>query len=274
MCYFLIVLGFWFLMIPAPQVQAAQPLETETARLLEAGTLRVETTFEFQTSSQGQEYLFPLAFTYGLRNDLELVVEPVVFSLIRPKGGERVHGFGDTEITLIYRFFDETPMIPALAIAGEVKIPTTHNKAIGTGEVDFGPTLVASKQFGKLDTHLNIGYFVLGNPSGVKLKNIVTYAAAAVYHLNEKIDLVGEVIGNTSSSPRIEGPEGTGTAALLRAQETGGENNLVPEATGGEVSGMLGARYYLQPNLVVSLGVTYDNSNAVLIRPGLTYLFH
>jgi len=33
----------------------------------------METTFEFQTSSQGQEYMFPLAFTYGLRNDLELV---------------------------------------------------------------------------------------------------------------------------------------------------------------------------------------------------------
>lgn len=264
-------------MIPTPVAQAAQPLETETARLVEAGSLRVESTFEFQTSSQGQEYLFPLAFTYGLRNDLELVVEPVVYSLIRPNGGSRAYGFGDTEITMIYRFFDETPTLPALAIAGEVKIPTTHNKAIGTGEVDFGPTLIASKQFGKLDTHLNLGYFVLGNPSGVKLKNIVTYAAAAVYHLNSKIDLVGEVIGNTSSSPRLEGPEGAGERAamfLTRAQEAGGENSLVPEATGGEVTGMLGARYYLQPNCFVSLGVTYDNSNAVLIRPGLTYWFH
>jgi len=177
---------------------------------------------------------------------------------------------------MIYRFFDETEMIPALAIAGEVKIPTTHNTAIGTGEVDYGPTLIASKQFGKLDTHLNLGYFVLGNPSGVKLKNIVTYAAAAVYHLNDQIDLVGEVIGNTSSSPRLEGPEGTaqGTATLLRAQETGGENDLVPEATGEEVSGLLGMRYYLNRDLFLALGVSYDNNDAFLMRPGMTYLFH
>ncbi len=60
------------------RVDAAQPLETETARLVEAGSLRMESTFEFQTSSQGKACLVPLAFTYGLRNDLELVIEPVV----------------------------------------------------------------------------------------------------------------------------------------------------------------------------------------------------
>lgn len=42
---------------------------------------------------------------------------------------------------------------------------------------------------------------------------------------------------------------------------------------GGELTGMLGARYYVQPNFFLSLGVTYDNNNAILIRPGLTVKF-
>ncbi len=68
-----LLLSLSLLCILSLPAYAAQPLETETARLLEAGSFRVETTFEFQTSSQGKEYAVPLAFTYGLRNDLELV---------------------------------------------------------------------------------------------------------------------------------------------------------------------------------------------------------
>ena len=275
MIHFRILFSLLFLWVLPTLAYAAQPLETETARLLEAGSFRVETTFEYQTSSQGTETAVPLEFEYGIRNDLELKVEPVVYTTIRPKGERNASGPGDLELTLIYRFFDETPLIPALAIAGEVKIPTTKNALIGTGEVDYGPMLIASKQFGKLDTHLNVSYFILGEPSGVKLKNIVTYAAAAVYHLNEKIDLVGEIVGNTSSSPRIKAreiPDG-GTQFQANEQNLGGENNLVPEATGQEVSGMLGARYYLRSDFFVSLGVSYDNNDAVLLRPGFTWRF-
>lgn len=75
--------------------EAAQPLETETARFVEAGTLRMEVTFEFQTSSQGKEYMVPLAFTYCLRHNLEVVVEPVVYSLKPQRRGkcERIWGY-------------------------------------------------------------------------------------------------------------------------------------------------------------------------------------
>jgi len=269
------LLGVVSLLFLSPLAYASQPLETETARLLEAGSFRVETTFEYQTSSQGTETAVPLEFEYGIRNDLELKVEPVVYTAIRPKDGRNASGFGDLELTLIYRFFDETPLIPALAIAGEVKIPTTKNTLIGTGKTDYGPMLIASKQFGKWDTHVNFGYFILGEPSGVKLKNIFTYAAAAVYHLNDRVDLVGEVIGNTSSSPRTEGVEGTAAVNQIVAngQSSDGENSLTPEATGGEVSGMLGARYYLRSDFFVSLGVSYDNNDAVLLRPGFTWRF-
>jgi hypothetical protein len=33
---------------------------------------------------------------------------------------------------------------------------------------------------------------------------------------------------------------------------------------------MIGARYALRPHRWLSLGVTYDNTNALLLRPGLT----
>jgi hypothetical protein len=176
---------------------------------------------------------------------------------------------------LVFLFFDEREWIPALALAGEVKIPTADNTFIGTGKTDYGPTLIASKRFGNWDTHVNFGYLILGEPSGVKLKNIFTYAVAAEYHLTNRVDLVGEIIGNTSSSPHAEaGGQGEGGQISTKESTLGGESSVSPEATGEEVSGLLGFRYYLRRDLFLSLGVSYDNNDAFLLRPGVTYWFH
>ena len=223
--------------------------------MLKAGSFKVENTFEYQTSSEGTEIAVPIALEYGITDNLELLVEPVLYTAIRPKVGRRATGLGDLEMTLSYLFLHESPTLPALAIAVEVKIPTADDILIGTGKTDYTGYLIASKGFGKFDTHINIGYTIVGQPSGVHLNNIFQFALAEEYHLNEKFNIVGEMLSNTSSSP------------------SGNENTVVPEAGGGELVGMLGARYYARPDLFLALGVIYDNNGAVSIRSGLTYRF-
>ncbi len=272
---------------------AGQPLETETARLRPRGQFQFETTFEYQTSPEGFETAVPLAFEYGITNDLELLVEPVVHANIRPEVGRKAKGVGDLEITLTYLFFHERAWIPALALAGEVKIPTASDTLIGTGETDYSPFLIASKSFGsRWDTHVNFGYAILGEPPGVKLDNIFTYAAAAEYHLiSHRLDIVGELVGNTSSSPTtIEAPmpggPGSGEGPAVRArpdrsdarpgirQAQASESGASTEAAGEEIAGLVGARYYIRPNLFLSIGASYDNNRAILIRPGVTVRFN
>ena len=259
---------------------AGLPLETETARLLKAGALKVESSVEYQTSPEGFEVDVPLAFEYGITDYLELLVEPTVFSNIRPEIGRKVHGVGDLEITLSWLFFEERPLIPALALAGEVKVPTASDVAIGTGETDYSPFLIASKRFGKWDTHLNFGYAILGEPPGVSLNDIFTYAAAAEYHVTPRWDLVAEVVGNTSSSPTTTQPTaqppdapGAGEGGGEGPGNPGSENTLVPEAAGNEIVGLVGARFRVLPNLIISAGLAYDNNHALLFRPGVTYRF-
>ena len=36
---------------------------------------------------------------------------------------------------------------------------------------------------------------------------------------------------------------------------------------------MIGGRYHTSPALFFSVGVSYDNNHALLIRPGITYRF-
>ncbi len=234
-----------------------QPLETEEAILIHAKTFVVNTTYEYQTSADGQESALPLAFAYGISNRVEFAVEPVPFTKISPAKGSGANGAGDIEATLTWNFIPESKSVPAFAIAGEVKLPTAKNFLIGTGQTDYTFYLIATKNMGKFETHLNVGYAIIGQPPGIELNNIFNFAAAIEFHANPKLDLVTEVVGNTSSE--------------AQSASFGTENPASPELSGGEIVGMVGTRYYFNPNFLFAFGITYDNNSAILFRPGLTY---
>lgn len=236
---------------------ASQPLETETARTPHKGVFQFESTYEIQTSSEGQERAAPMGLEYGLLDNLELLVEPVLYTSIRPKGGAVVNGIGDLETTLTYRFLPESEGHPAFAVAGEVKLPTAKNRLIGTGKTDYAAYIIASKRIGRTDVHGDLGYTVVGKMPGVSLKNTLNFATAAEYHLSQRTDLVAEFLANSASTST---PEGGGAGGIITA-----------EASGGELVGMVGGRWKATPLLSLALGVTYDNNNALLVRPGVTF---
>jgi len=244
------------------ELLASQPLETETARLMKAGRLKLESTFEYQRSSEGSETSVPMALEWAILDTLELSVEPVWYTAIRPKVGRSATGFGDTEATLAFRFFEEQPWVPALAVAGEVKFPTARDVLIGTGKPDYTLTLIASKRIDSFDTHFNFGYTIVGQPGPIHLDNIFDFAIAEEWHaIPATFDVVAEFLANTASAP--ESPEGSATMSA-------GADQITPEAAGGEMSGMIGVRYYFFANGFASLGGSYDNNQAVLFRPGVT----
>ncbi|HVT04440.1 MAG TPA: transporter [Thermoanaerobaculia bacterium] len=237
-----------------------QPLETESARMLPSGAMEVETVVEVQTSSDGRERAVALLFEAGLPHNWQFTIEPVPYTSIKPRHARGATGPGDLEITLTHQFLSETVSRPAFAVAGEVKLPTATNDLIGTGKTDVAILGLATKRFGRIDAHLNLGYNFIGSPKGANLGNIFNYAVAAELHLRPGFDVVGEIIGNTSSTPdAAEGDAGGGT--------------ITPEAAGGETSALVGIKYDIRPALVAGLGLSYDNNSAFLVRAGLTFRF-
>ena len=232
---------------------AQQPLETETARLPARHELVVGASYEFQTSSQGTEHAVPLALEYGFTKRLAVLVEPVLYTAIRPAAGRAATGIGDLEATVQLLVVDETAYLPAVALAAELKFPTARNRAIGTGRTDFTPYLIASKRFGRFDAHANLGYSFVGQPSGLVVQNTVNLAFAVENHLTRTIDVMAEVLSTTAS---LSGGEGT-------------VDPNAPELAGAEQVGMLGIRVRRGSRTWLSLGVTYDNTNAILLRPGI-----
>lgn len=244
----------------APMSVEAQILETETARPLRAGELEVGAGYEFQHSSEGNETAIPFAFELGITNRLGLLVEPVAYTAIRPKTGPSATGPGDLEITASYLLRGESGPIPALAIAFEEKIPTARNNLIGTGKPDHAAYLIASKRLGRFDMHANVGYTIVGSPSGLSLSNRVMGALATELSLTPSTLLYGEVLASTAAGGGEGVPAAPGTP-------------VAPEASGDEVFGTLGIAHSFFPGSRLSLGLTRDNVGAVQVRPGITLWF-
>jgi hypothetical protein len=77
--------------------------------------------------------------------------------------------------------------------------------------------------------------------------------------LQRTFGLYGEVLGTTSSSS-----EGGDTA------NPSPSTAVIPEAAGGELVGTIGLTVRPVSQLLLSLGFSYDNNNALQIRPGVT----
>ena len=196
-----------------------------------------------------------------MTNRAEFLVEPVPYTSIRPKGARSATGPGDLELTLTYLARRETRRIPALALAAELKVPTARNSLIGTGETDYTGYLIASKRFGRLDSHANLGYTVVGVPTGTSLGNILNYALAGEFELTPTTEIFGEVLGNTTAGAEAGDAPGTGTVVV------------VPEASAGELVGTIGVARRISSAIRLSIGLSYDNSSALQVRPGITLWF-
>jgi hypothetical protein len=238
----------------------AQTLETESARTLPAHTWEIGDAFEAQTSSEGTERAMPFALGYGVTDRLELLVEPVPYTSIRPKAVQPANGAGDIEITVTYRFHQESRW-PAFAVAGEVKVPTAHNVRIGTGQTDYAAYISESKRVGPLDTHAHLSYTFVGQPAGILLGNIIGFGVAAVYPASPRFDVFGELLSNSASTPGGEGSGGSDTTSIA------------PEAAGGELVTTLGTAWHAWPSVTLYLSGSRDNIGAVQIRTGFVVHF-
>jgi hypothetical protein len=139
-------------------------------------------------------------------------------------------GFGDIDVGLKYRLLDEGAA-PALAVMATVKMPTADEaKGLGTGETDYGLKLLASKGFGSVAAHLNLGYTVIGEPDGADWDDVISYGLGVLIPRNKNLQFIGELAGETDYDP-------------VRDEST--------------LDLTLGARYHFSSGLLLGAGLRY-----------------
>ena len=236
----------------------SQPLEAETARMAEPGTVRLEAGFERQAASHRAEYNVPFALDYVASRRVELRLEPILYSHSPRSNRTSANGLGDLEMSATALAWPERGWTPGVAVAAEVKLPTARSRLIGSGKADYTGDMILSKCVAGFDIHTNLGYTLVGRPAGVRTRNVYSYALATERKF-ARFDAVAELTGHT---PVLANPAAS-DAALER----------LPDIAGEELVGTLGGRYYLSDRVVLSGGVSYDSDHAVQIHPGLSIKF-
>lgn len=81
-------------------------------------------------------------------------LDPVVST----SGGSET-GIGDIVLRTKYNFMKEDKVLPDMAVIGQFTLPTgDEDDLLGTGETSAMAMFIASKQYGAITPHLNVGY--------------------------------------------------------------------------------------------------------------------
>jgi hypothetical protein len=224
-------------------VRADLVLETETAYLGKKGQGTFGNAVQFERDKDGLTMLTLTALEYAPTDDLEILFEPFFYEEQHPKGGPRVSGQGDTELTFSYRIVDEGKVMPAVVLAAKVKLPTATNAAIGTRRADYTGYLILGKLIGGWELNANAAVETFGSPAGSDFRNQFIYDFSVTHAITEKWTGYGEVFGNTTP-------------------ETG---------TRGTFSGAVGVEYQISEHINSFVSVGLDTDHLTTVRTGVNY---
>lgn len=166
-----------------------------------------------------EQEVFALFATYGLTRAWDVdVVFPVVTTRVRAKAeatlvstlpltvhsfgpdsdpststesGEET-GIGDIILRSKYNFLRDYGSWPDLAIIGQVKLPTgDEDNLLGTGETNVLGLLVASRTFGPVTPHVNLGYEFSTDSTQSNARYVLGFDAQMLPTLTLAFDVLG-----------------------------------------------------------------------------------
>lgn len=159
------------------------PLRTEAAAPLPSGTLEI-----VGGTSYFRNLRFPPFTPRGAIREQDLVSAPEIALRIGAGGWVEIqasyellyldertveekhdeYGGGDVRLFTKVRLLREGGMLPGFGLRFGTKLPNANkDDRLGTDETDFGAEALASKDFGPLAAHVNLGIQILGNPGPV-----------------------------------------------------------------------------------------------------------
>lgn len=163
-------------------------------------------------------------------------------------GGEET-GLGDIVLRSKYNFLRGSASWPDLAVLGQVKLPTgDEDDLLGTGETDFLGLLVASRTFGPVTPHVNVGYEV--STAGSEENNL-RYVAGFDARVHRRAAVALDVLGRWK-------PDGTGIGDHLVDIAVGGRwNPFGSFLINANVQVPLNRSHGLRADFIWTVGIDY-----------------
>ena len=185
------------LVIIPSTIYAARPLSTDDAGVVEESHMEIESGFEYVKQTDEENNL-NFVLKYGIIKNLDLGLE-IPYKFIDFNEGDDVDGIGDIIFSTKCHFLDEGKNLPALALSYSIKSKTgDKDKGLGSGEIDYSLNGIITKEIGDFTTHINFGYTFVGEPKEEDLDDIFSYSLAVEYPINENLNMLGEILGETT----------------------------------------------------------------------------
>jgi len=155
-----------------------------------------------------------LPIAYGIMDQLEVFVAPTYVMYETQEDGYvgilydhiftdsiSESGFGDIYAGVKYQFLVEDGA-PGLAVMAFAKIPTAdEEKALGSGEMDYGLKLIGTKHLGSAGLNFNLGYTIIGEPDYAEWDNVVSYGLGLMLPKDKNFQFIAELTGETDYDP-------------------------------------------------------------------------
>jgi len=206
-----VVLGVSFVVFGLGTVYAGheRPLETESAEITSYGKIEIRNGFDYLKNitllfqPEDKEWdviqLPTMGVSVGLGDRIEVQAD---FDLIY-QDTEDDSGFdvGDLKLWTKIKLLSETATRPAVAIKFGTKLPNADNsRNFGTDESDNFGILILSKHILGIDSRLNVGMGILGNPNELSNQDdVLMYGLGAVRPIFGDINAVAEITGIANS---------------------------------------------------------------------------
>lgn len=261
------------ILLSSPIIFAQQrPLITEDVEVVKPGSVRLEFGFDFTqrkrypvSGLQGDlSRLGVVSATFGLAPNVEVEVGGIIQNALAisrrdvsaiPLDLKNINSTSDTGdffLATKIKIRNETNRFPALGVRFGVSLPNSNQaRGIGLNQTNFFMTALASKNIGKLRVNGNVGLAILTAPTELFSQNdVALYGLSAVYSLNDRISLVGEINGRLNTRNRA--PLGTESDSEARFGARIKASGLI-----WDVSGLTG----FHKNSIrsgLSFGLTYE----------------
>ncbi|MEE2823128.1 MAG: hypothetical protein VYA53_09115 [Acidobacteriota bacterium] len=212
------LLAFLLLFQPTLVLAQQRPLMTERAKTLEQGYVLVDLGVEFL---QGANFPFSglkgdliragaLGMRIGVADTTEIQLLGTVQNVLNIEErysapntsrlqifGHSTSDVGDFTLATKVRLKNEGPGWPILAFRFGLQLPNASNEnGLGNDETNVFGSVLAQKQFGKLQLMIDLGLSILGNPVVPGSQDdLFTYGAALTYLVHPQINLLIDGMG-------------------------------------------------------------------------------
>lgn len=173
--YSLLLSVLGLVLLAGSHTKAARPLTTDDAGIVEDGAFELEMGYDLsRDEDHTQNQTLGISIKHGLIQRLDLCVA-------LPYDIQPEEKFGDAQVGIKYLLSKETGNLPALSLSFGCEL----------GRPDCALTGIASREFGDLALHINLGY----GASGLKGEDGVTVCAGAIEcALSKSFTLVAELV--------------------------------------------------------------------------------